>query len=70
MTFTYKKKCLLWREYDQPLPQKIFQTVSQEQIRCVYIMQTCPYNEHPLTPHLYVAKLGFTRVDIIFLFLL
>ena len=31
---------------------------------------TCPCNEHPLTPHFYVVKLGFTGVYIFFLFLL
>ena len=35
-----------------------------------YIMQTCPCNFDPLTPHFYIVKLGFTRVCIIFLFLL
>ena len=34
------------------------------------IMKTCPCNEHPLTPHFYIGKLGFTGVYIIFLFLL
>ena len=34
------------------------------------IMKTCPCNEHPLTPHFYIVKLGFTGVYIIFLFLL
>ena len=31
---------------------------------------TCPCIEHPLTPHFYIVKLGFTRVYIFFLFLL
>ena len=31
-------------------------------------ISTC--NEHPLTPHFYLVKLGFTGVYIIFLFLL
>ena len=31
---------------------------------------TCPCNEHPLTPHFYIEKVGFTRVYIFFLFLL
>ena len=26
------------------------------------IMQTCPCNVHPLKPHFYIEKLGFTRV--------
>ena len=30
------------------------------------IMKTCPCNEHPLTPHLYIGKLGFTGVYIFF----
>ena len=34
------------------------------------IRKTCPCNEHPLTPHFYIVKLGFTRVYIFFLFLL
>ena len=34
------------------------------------IMQTCPYNEHPLNPTFIIVKLGSTRVYIIFLFLL
>ena len=36
------------------------------------IMLTFPCNVHPLTPHFYVVKLGFTGVymSIIFLFLL
>ena len=25
-----------------------------------HIMQTCLCNEHPLTPHLYIVKVGFT----------
>ena len=37
---------------------------------CKDIMITCPCNEHPLTPHFYIVKLGFTRVYIFFLFLL
>ena len=36
----------------------------------VLIMKTSPCNEHPLTPHFYKVKLGFTGVYIIFLFLL
>ena len=31
------------------------------------ILITCPYNEHPLTPHFYIGKLGFTWVYIFFL---
>ena len=31
---------------------------------------TCPCNEHRLTPHFYIEKVGFTRVYIFFLFLL
>ena len=34
------------------------------------IMLTCPCIEHPLTPNIYIVKLGFTGVYIIFLFLL
>ena len=32
-----------------------------------YITKTCLYNFDPLTPHFYIVKLGFRRVDIIFL---
>ena len=35
---------------------------------CIRI--TCPCNEHPLKPHFYIEKVGFTRVYIFFLFLL
>ena len=34
------------------------------------ITKTSPCNEHPLTPHVYIVKLGFTGEYIIFLFLL
>ena len=34
------------------------------------ITKTSPCKEHPLTPHFYIVKLGFTGVYIIFLFLL
>ena len=34
------------------------------------IMITCPFDLYPLAPHFYIAKLGFTGVFIIFLFLL
>ena len=32
------------------------------------IMQTCPCNVHPLTPHFYIVKLGFTGVYIFLIF--
>ena len=35
----------------------------------LYIMKTCPCNVHPLTPHFYIVKLGFTGVYF-FIFLL
>ena len=35
--------------------------------RLKYIRITCPCNEHPLTPHFYIEKVGFTRVYIFFL---
>ena len=31
--------------------------------------KTSPCNEHPLTPHFYIVKLGFTGVYFFFLFL-
>ena len=30
-----------------------------------FIMLTCPCNVHPITPHFYIVKLGFTGVYII-----
>ena len=36
----------------------------------IIIMITCSCNVHPLTPHFYIVKLGFTGVYIFFLFLL
>ena len=36
-------------------------------IRQLDIMLTCPCNVHPLSPHFYIVKLGFTGVYIIFL---
>ena len=35
-----------------------------------YITITCPCDLYPLTPHFYIVKLAFTRLYIIFLFLL
>ena len=35
-----------------------------------HVMLTCPCDVDPLTPHFYIVKLGFTRINIIFLFLL
>ena len=36
----------------------------------LFIRITCPCNEHPLTPHFYIEKVGFTRVYTFFLYLL
>ena len=30
--------------------------------------ETCPCNEHPLTPHFYIVKLGFTGVYFFLIF--
>ena len=38
-------------------------------IKIKFIMQTSPCNEYPLTPNFYIVKLGFTGVNLIFLFL-
>ena len=35
-----------------------------------HITKTSPCNEHPLTPHFYIVKLGFTGVYIFSYFLL
>ena len=32
-----------------------------------FIMETCPCNEHPLTPHFYIVKLGCTGYTFFFL---
>ena len=32
-----------------------------------FITKTSPCNEYPLTPHIYIVKLGFTEVFIFFL---
>ena len=70
---------MVFTKYDQAVLEKIFlnggrhcQTDSDRQTdgRQIIIMKTCPCNEHPLTPHFYIVKLGFTGVYIIFLFLL
>ena len=39
-------------------------------VKITYITKTYLYNFDPLKPHLYIVKLGFTGVYIIFLFLL
>ena len=46
-----------------------YHSINFNKICCKLIMRTCPCNEHPLTPHFYIVKLGFTRVYISFLFL-
>ena len=33
----------------------------------IFITKTCLYNVDPLKPHFYIVKLGFTRVNVIFL---
>ena len=43
---------------------------AQRQLTPQSITKTNTYNEHPLTPHFYIVKLGFTGVYIFFLFLL
>ena len=48
----------------------IFLLIFVADLTVVFIRITCPCNEHPLTPHFYIAKVGFTRVYIFFLFLL
>ena len=41
---------------------------SEEKSFELVIMITSPCNEDPLTPHFYIAKLGFTGVFIFFVF--
>ena len=38
-----------------------------EQLTAQFIRKTCLCDIHPLTPHFYIAKLGFTGIYIIFL---
>ena len=52
-------------KYDQMQLQMVIQCIYDQ-----HIMLTCLCNVHPLTPHFYIVKLGFTGVYIIFLFLL
>ena len=39
-------------------------------IQRLLIRKTCPCNEYPLKPHVYIAKLGYAGVYLFFLFLL
>ena len=39
-------------------------------LSCNTIRKTCPCNVYPLEPHFYIAKLGYARVYLFFLFLL
>ena len=53
------------------MPLRALFLVKSPTIRyCPIIMQTCPCNEQPHTPHFYIEKLGCTGVYIFFLFLL
>ena len=56
--------------YVSPVPLNIRVWLSGVQKVNISIMQTCPCNNDPLTPHFYLVKLGFTRVYIIFILLL
>ena len=47
-----------------------FEPDGSGELNTINIMKTSPCNEHPLTPHFYIVKLGFTGVYIFFLFLL
>ena len=49
----------------------IQETIYMFSVFLIYpITKTSPCNEHPLTPHFYIVKVGFTGVFIFFLFLL
>ena len=56
----------LWRVHNKKTNNKI----SKQKTYFRIITKTCQYNFDPLEPHLYMVKLGFTGVYIIFLFLL
>ena len=67
----------MYNEWDRTVMRTIVQDALSSVISDIqsasiaqYITKTCPCNEDPLTPHLYIVKLGFTGVYIIFLFLL
>ena len=59
-----RTRCMINPQKDDFFP---YMSLQQDSALC---MQTCPCNLHPLTPHFYIVKLGFTGVYIIFLFLL
>ena len=44
------------------------QPTFQLEVGIFCIRKTCPCDIHPLTPHLYIVKLGFTGVFIFFNF--
>ena len=48
----------------------VFNQANNEAAVSHVITKTCPCNEDPLTPHLYIVKLGFTGIHIIVLYLL
>ena len=57
------------------LPLKLMAYLKFAEIMVLYLEETtikitCPCNVDPLTPHFNIVKLGFTGVNIIFLFLL
>ena len=41
-----------------------------EKCHVLHITKTCPCNVYPLEPHFYIAKLEYTGVYLVFLFLL
>ena len=47
-----------------------FQTYDHISLKIFHIMQTCPCNEDPLTPHVYIVKLECTGVYIFLIFAL
>ena len=59
-----------WDEVIKNDRKKLDMDSADPQNRSECIRITCPCNEHPLTPHFYIEKVGFTRVYIFFLFLL
>ena len=52
------------------LPRKFKLSLIKNPYKPLSIMKTCPYNIYPLKPHFYIAKLGYARVYLFFLFLL
>ena len=62
------EECAFVTYVDCEGPDKTASVQCNQGLHCrFYITKTCLYNINPLKPHFYIAKLGFTGVNIIFL---